>query len=265
MTEKMKSCLYSGAVIHRRLGNHSHYLKYRVFSFLIDLDELSQLDKQLSLFAWNRWNAISFWEKDYGDGSGQPLKDYALSLCDKAGCKADLQRVEILCYPRLWGYTFNPLSIYFCYDRDDRLSSIIYEVTNTYGERHSYILPQNADQFPQHRCAKKLYVSPFLPMEAEYQFRIVKPDDKVSVAIRQKSSNGDGLNAVFAGKRQSITDSALAWNIIKNPAMTQKVMVGIHWEAIKLWKKSLPIFRHTPTQTNSHTIIEASRTRRKTS
>ena len=255
---EFRSAIYSGTVVHHRLAPRKHKLSYRVFSLLLDLDEVAALDEKLRLFSANGSNLFSFQWKDHGRGDGSCLKQYAMDTCMQAGTKSPIDRVELLFYPRLWGYSFNPLAVYFCYDHGGDLAAIIYEVTNTFGERHSYVLP-TADGKLRHQCDKQFYVSPFLPMEARYHFHIRPPADKVVLGIQQKSENGAALNAVFIGQRETLGDGALLRALLGNPAMTAKVIVGIHWEALKLWRKGVPFHKRPSPPEQPFTVIQPER------
>lgn len=255
MTPAFRSAIYTGRVTHHRLAPKAHKLSYRVFSLLLDLDELPALDRGLGLFSWNRGNLVSFHSGDHGDRKGG-LKAYAQQLCVEAGAANPPARVELLCYPRLWGYAFNPLAVYFCYDDQDRIDSVIYEVRNTFGERHSYVLPRNGDDdILRHACDKRFYVSPFMPMEARYRFRIRPPGDEVMLGIAQQSPDGARMNAVFTGQRRELGNAALARTLGATPLMTFKVMSGIHWEAFKLWRKGLPFHKRPAPPSAPYTVI----------
>jgi len=225
--------------MHRRLAPKHHRFKYRVFAMLIDLDELPALDKGLKLFAWNRRGAMSFYDRDHGDSPGneRPLRDWIDGELARAGIAADGAR-QVLCYPRLFGYVFNPISTWFCYTADERLAAIVYEVHNTYDERHSYVLRVGNDEaLVRHSCAKDFYVSPFLSMDCTYHFRIRPPGDDVMLAINEEEAGRPILTATFAGKRKALTDAALLGMLLRHPLMTLKVVAAIHFEAVRLmWK-----------------------------
>ncbi|UHS55541.1 DUF1365 domain-containing protein [Agrobacterium vaccinii] len=244
-----RSAIYAGHVVHARHRPHAHKMRYRVFSMLLDLDELNVLDKGLRLFGYNSGAVFSFHDKDHGVGETGRLKDWVaqhLADADIALAPKAL-RVDMLCYPRIFGYVFNPLTVYFCYDRqDDRLVAILYEVRNTFHERHTYVIPTDADQpgTVRHSCAKEMYVSPFVPMECSYDFRIQPPDETVLVAINEQDRDGDLLFASFSGKRRRLDDRALLSALLTYPLMTLKIMGAIHWEALRLWAKGNPIYRH---------------------
>ncbi|WP_286239148.1 DUF1365 domain-containing protein [Neptuniibacter halophilus] len=236
------SCLFTGKVVHHRYHPARHRFAYRVFSICIDLDELPWLQK-LKLFSINRFNLFSFMERDHGSGEGH-LAGEIRRLLIRHGYPQATHRIRLLCYPRILGYTFNPLSVYYCYDANEELAVVLYEVSNTFGSRHTYILPAEAQARPlQHSCDKAMYVSPFMPMQTRYGFRILPPQQQVSVLIRQTDSrSGDPLlNASFTGKRTALGDRQLARLFFTYPLMTLKVIAAIHWEALRLWRKKLSI------------------------
>ncbi len=241
--------LYTGRVFHRRMQPKEHRLSYRVFSILFDIDELPTLNKKMKVFSHNRFNLFSFWDKDYGCGDGKPLRPYVEAVLEGAGVDINHGPIRLLCYPRLFGYVFNPLSIYFCYAGEEDLEAIIYEVSNTFGERHSYVIEvgDSGCKTVHQTCPKNFYVSPFMDMDCTYHFSIMPPSDKISVSINQSDRNGAVLKACFSGTERAFKDATLLLMLVKFPLMTLKVMAGIHWEALKLWLKGLrPRLRPTP-------------------
>lgn len=244
----LASCFYAGTVMHRRVRPRKHKLSYRVFSMLLDLDELPALEAQGSAFRHNRFGFFSFYDRDHGPGRDAPLKPWVEGELAKAGIDTEGGPIRLLCYPRMLGYGFNPLSVYFCYRREGALSAILYEVCNTHAERHTYAIPVGIGASPviRQRCKKALYVSPFIGMEADYHFRIVPPADMVNVVIRQEDADGVLLAASFRGARAALTDRALARCLATYPLLTLKVVVGIHWEALRMWLKGFPVFSHSP-------------------
>ncbi|MBB4955091.1 DUF1365 family protein [Agrobacterium vitis] len=240
------SAIFTGRVVHQRHRPKKHSLQYSVFTLLIDLDEIAALDQKLRLFGHNRPAVFSIHDKDHGLGDATGLKRWVVEHLVQAGLKIDTLRVTMLCYPRIFGYVFNPLTVYFCHDGDGVLKAILYEVENTFHERHTYIIPVTPehDGSVRHACAKEMYVSPFIPMECRYHFRITPPTDTVVVAINETDQDGPLLYAAFTGKRQTLNDAALLKALMTYPLMTLKVMGAIHWEALKLWLKGVPLHRH---------------------
>ena len=135
------SALYVGTVVHQRLKPRRHRLSYRVFSMLIDLDELPQLDRSLRLFRYRRWGALSFHDVDHGDGSDRPLRPWVEACLAEAGIDLNGGSILLLCYPRVFGYVFNPITVYFCRNSDGSVAAIMYEVNNTFRQRHCYLIP----------------------------------------------------------------------------------------------------------------------------
>lgn len=235
------SALYTGRVVHTRIKPKRHRLSYRVFSLLLDLDDLPN---GLKLLGINRPGLLSFREKDHGDGGD--LRDWVRRQLAGAGIDAD-GPVRMLCYPRLLGYVFNPLTVYFCHDREGRLAGIIHEVHNTHHERHTYVLPVDdvVDGRVRQHCAKTFFVSPFVPMECLYTFTILPPGEKIEIAIHERDAEGPLLAASFSGDREPLTDRNILRAVLAHPLMTLKVTVGIHVEAVKLLLKGLRVYPHT--------------------
>ncbi len=245
----MSHSLYFGEVVHIRHRPKQHSLKYRVFSTLIDIDEARTAPKSSWLFGFDKWAIFSFWQKDFGTKRGpnaQSLFENIKILAQTSGTIGEVKRIELLCYPRIFGFVFNPLSVYFGYNNQDRLSFIIYEVANTFGERHHYIinLSENSAQTIEHKCPKVFYVSPFIPMDCEYNFKIIPPTDRVAIKIYETDKDGALLYAAFHGHKKEFSKKILFQALLSYPLMTLKVVFAIHLEAIKLLAKGVPVFKH---------------------
>jgi uncharacterized protein len=240
----MNSALYAGTVTHRRLRPARHRLAYRVFAMLLDLDELPDLDRTLRLFSIGRFNLFSFHPRDHGDG-GADLRAHVQRQLARGGIADRGGPVRLLCYPRVLGYVFNPLSTYFCHGADGRLTAILYEVNNTFGDRHSYVIPVAPDsEVPiVQSCAKALHVSPFLGLDMVYRFSVLPPGDELALAVAAQDATGPVLTASFSGRHMPLTDAMLARLFLRYPLMTVKVIAGIHWEALRLWRKGVPFHR----------------------
>ena len=232
----MNSCIYNGVVTHTRFKPVRHFLKYNTFSLLIDLDELEQLDKKNLIFSYNKFNIFSFYNNDHGNRDGKSLKDLVFENLKKFNIHTNINKVKLLCYPRVFGYVFNPLSVFYCYE-NNLLKAVFYEVKNTFNEQHTYIFKVNESQKLNQKCRKKFYVSPFMDMETFYNFKILNPNETLSISIKQTDLEGTILTAVQTGKKKEFTFKQLLLNFFKYPLMTIKIITAIHFEALLLWKK----------------------------
>jgi len=237
------SIIYNGKVIHRRFKPKEHYFKYNVFSLLIDIDELEIIENKIKIFSYNKFNIISFFEKDHGPRDGTSLKEWVIKNLNDIGIDNDRIQIKLFCYPRIFGYVFNPLSVFFIYDENSRLISILYEVKNTFGEQHTYIFKTNDEKVIVNDCTKKFHVSPFIEMECHYYFRVLKPSDKISVIIDQKDKDGKLLYASQDGKAKELNEKNLLVSFISHPLMTFKIIAAIHYEALKLWLKGIKVIK----------------------
>ncbi len=247
------SKIYTGKVIHRRFKPKEHYFKYSVFSLLIDLDELEDIQKEISIFSYNKFNIISFFDKDHGERDSSSLKNWVYSNLKKLGIEEDV-KVKLLCYPRIFGYVFNPLSIFFVYDKNSKLIAILYEVKNTFGEQHTYVFKTNDETVIQNNCKKQFYVSPFIEMNCEYSFKILKPEEQLSVVINQSDEEGKLLFASQDGTAREFNNKNLIISFLSHPLMSFKVIAAIHYEAFKLWIKRIKLVTKKINLRNNITI-----------
>ena len=240
----IKSSIYNGSVIHKRFKPKKHFFKYKVFSLLIDLSELNELNDNLKFFSLNKFNLISFYEKDHGHRDGSSLLKWVKNNLTRNNISTDNIKVKLLCYPRILGYVFNPLSIFFIYDRNENLISILYEVKNTFGEQHTYVFKlEGKNKLIQNSCSKKFHVSPFIEMDCDYFFKILNPGDTLSVIIDQYDQEGKILFASQDGKRSDLTSKNLMNSYLRHPLMTFKIISAIHFEAFKLWIKGIKFIK----------------------
>ncbi len=237
------SAIYPGTVLHARTRPVRHRLRYRMLNLLLDLDEVPALAARLRLLGHNRRALFEFRETDHGDGSATPLRDQVQAQLRAAGLDPAGGSIRVLCMPRLLGMAFNPLTVYFCDAADGTPQALLYEVNNTFGQRHSYLIPvQPGEQAViRQRIAKKFYVSPFMDMALTYHFRVAPPGVAVSLAMEVHDAAGAMLFAAFAGRRQPLTDAGLLRAFVSHPLLALKVVAGIHWEALKLWRKGLTL------------------------
>ncbi len=228
--------------MHARLKPMGHRFSYRVMSLLIDLDRLADADRQSPLFGVNRAALYSFHEADHGKRDGSSLRAYAQACAAERGIDLTGGRVLLLCYPRLLGYTFNPLSVYFCYRADGELALLIYEVRNTFGDIHPYVLPvtpgEISDAGVRQQQDKLFYVSPFIGMAMRYHFRVPPPGERVQVANSGNRPRRPraGRNLQWSSSQRSTPRSCCA-RLSLLLLVTMKIMAAIHWEALRLWLK----------------------------
>jgi DUF1365 family protein len=249
------SYIYTGTVIHKRFKPKIHTFNYKVFSLLIDLSEIDLLHKTLRLFSYNKFNIISFFNKDHGPRDGSSLKNWVLDNLKKNDIESEDVKIKLLCYPRIFGYVFNPLSVFYVYDKNSVLIAILYEVKNTFGEQHSYIFKTKKEQnLIQHVCKKKFHVSPFIEMNCIYFFRLLKPGNKISVIIDVQDSEGKILYASQDGVKSELNNNNLFKSYLKHPLMTFKIIIAIHFEAFKLWTKGIKFMKKKLKIKNNITI-----------
>jgi hypothetical protein len=238
--------LYTGRVMHRRVAPREYRFDYPVFSLLLDIDRLDGLARQHRLFSHNRFNLFALHDRDHGPRDGRPLRPWLEQQLRRQGIDLAGGPVRLLCFPRLLGYAFNPLSLWYCWHREGDLRAVLCEVRNTFGERHGYLLhagggaldwPVRAGQ------AKCFHVSPFLPMALDYRFRLSEPGAQLGIAIRCLEDGALKLAAAQVATAQPFSDRNLLRLFLRMPLMTLKVTAMIHWQALKLWLRGAPVFR----------------------
>jgi DUF1365 family protein len=241
--------LYEGEVMHARMKPFAHRFTYQVFSTLIDLDRLNEVDRLSPLFSVNRFNLMSFNTKDHGVRDGSHPRAHIERLLAEKNIQAPA-RILLLCYPRILGFTFNPLAVYYCYDADGGLTALIYEVRNTFGGMHPYVLSIKDGSFDErgvHQEQSKLfYVSPFMQMNMRYRFRMVPPCERVAIRIIENDQQGPILSATFNGTYKAASTATLASAWARIPFLTFKVIAAIHWQALKLWLKGAKYIPEEP-------------------
>jgi DUF1365 family protein len=245
-----ETCLYHGEVVHRRLNPVRHELRYRVFNLFADVDRLEDMSKRLRLFSYNRFNLFSILDRNHGPGDGTPIQEHAWRLVREAEGGEQVSRVFMFCYPSVLGYVFNPLTVYYGFDVLDRLRLMIYEVNNTFGGRHSYVVPVGGEL--AQRAPKNFFVSPFNAVEGQYIFHFATPSERIALGVALSVAERPMLNAYVSGVRGRLCDSALLRSFIGVPFLTLKVIGAIHLQALRLWWKGLP-FKKRP-QAPNHTV-----------
>ncbi|MCF4165046.1 DUF1365 domain-containing protein [Zavarzinia compransoris] len=236
--------LYHGRVFHGRFRPRRHHFRYRVFSLLLDIDRIGEVAARSRLFSWNRFNLLSFHDRDHGPRDGGPLRPWIESLLAAHGMERLAGgRIRLLCFPRLWGFVFNPLSVYYVEDGEGRIAAVVHEVNNTFGESHCYVLPAvpDADGAIAQAADKCFHVSPFIAMDVRYRFRLSAPGARLRLVIDEFDAEGRLLTASLSGRRRPFTDRHLLVAVAAHPLMTLKVVAAIHWQALRLWFKGVAI------------------------
>ena len=242
-----QAAVYFGQVRHVRFRPMRHAFRYAVFSLYLDLDGIPALARRSRIFAHNRFGLLGFRDRDHGPGADAPLRSWVERHLRAAGIADADGRIMLLCYPRILGYVFNPLSVYFCYGRGGALRALLYEVHNTFGDRHVYLLrvAEGAAGAVHHRAKKALHVSPFIGMDAAYRFHTASPDERLQLGILLRDGGGALLYAALDGERRPLDDRTLALALVRYPLMTLKVIGAIHFQALRLWLKGAR-FRRRP-------------------
>ena len=231
--------LYVGEVMHRRSRPKAYKFVYRIFNMVLDIDRLAEPPARCRLFSHNRFNLFSFHDRDHGPRDGSALRPWIEEQLAAAGLRHAGADIRLLCMPRVLGYGFDPLSIWYCHDAGGELRAVLYQVKNTFGDQHGYLLPvgsnnENPTAPSDHEFDKIFHVSPLIAMDARYRIRTSSPDETLAVLIRESDDEGEFLVATLTGDRRAMTDGALIRQFLRVPFMSLKVIVTIHWQAIRL-------------------------------
>lgn len=237
----MNSCLYECTVMHRRLAPKKHEFVYRIFLFLFDLDELSEIERRVPFFSVNTPNLYSLRDEDYFQFHSRGIRQNLETFLATQNLPVRPARIQLLTLPRLLGYTFNPVSVFFCFDENDRPLTSVIQVGNTFGELKPYLVPCDPSAPGFHvRVPKNYYVSPFSELDLEFDFRFDQPGRRLRLAIDDYRGGERVLVSTVTGAREELTAANLARFSIRYPLVTLKVIFLIHWEALRLWLKKIP-------------------------
>ncbi len=247
MSKTTENCIYKGRVMHMRLQPVQHQFRYRVFSLFLDVDDIAATVRPLKLLGYNRFGLMSFHDADHGARDGSGLRGWIDEEHRKRGMACP-EKAFVLAFPRILGFVFNPLTVYYCYDRSGALSSVLYEVKNTFGDQTAYLLRCDPSQDANSHSQKKMmYVSPFVELDQTYRFRLARPSDRLGLRIKQSGKDGETLISSLNGDRRKLSDRQLAWMLLSHPLMTIKVVAAIHWEALRLAIKGVHFRRYSKT------------------
>lgn len=238
----MRSALFTGRIRHRRFGAPEHGFTYRVWYLLLDLGELDALDGSLRGFGVNRWAPAGFDHRDHMGPGPEPVRDKLDAWLLRQGAEPPAGRVLLLTSPRVLGRVFNPISLFFCHDADERLRWVVAEVNNTFGETACYLLPARGGGVVRHQTEKTFHVSPFQPVLGSYRFRVTPPGERLTVHIDVLRDGGRAFDATLTAARRPLTAASLAAMVARHPFNAARTLALIHWQALRLWLKRAPFF-----------------------
>ncbi len=245
MVSIKSGAVYECKVMHHRFSPKVHRFSYRVFYLWLDLDAIDQLDNRLHFFSRNRFNLFSFYDRDHIDKGSDNLKANILQWLEEQ--KTDTHKIatiRLLTFPRVFGYIFNPVCFYYCFNIQGEAIYTIAQVTNTYHEQKLYLLSEReADGRFRLVTPKHFYVSPFSDLEMLFDFKIRVPQEKLDIQIDDRSGENRILMSALTGECKPLTDVRLIWFTLKYPLLTLRVIFLIHWHAFRLWIKRIPFHR----------------------
>lgn len=234
----MDSALYTGTLRHRRFSPKRHEFTYPVFQVFLDIDRMPELMAASRLTSYNRFNWAAFHERDHLGDPALPLRRRLAADAAAHGLTLPDGPIFLLTNLRYLGYVFNPVSFYYCYSRAGTLERVMAEVNNTFGESHNYWVE------PQSRCAKQFFVSPFMGLEHDYRFRLTTPGASLTAHMDVLAGDAPFFDATLTLQRRAWNAGEIRRALLRFPMTTAKVTAAIHWEALKLWAKGVPVFSH---------------------
>jgi hypothetical protein len=236
--------LYACEVMHRRYRPVEYRFVYRTFSLLIDIDDLQGLDRASPLLSVNRFNLLSLHAADHLPPGETDMRAWIDGVLASHGIESAGVRVRLLCMPRVLGWGFDPLSIWYCESPEGEPVATVCEVHNTFGERHCYLLRPSDARWPLNDSRTKVFhVSPFIPVSGRYAFALSRPGRRLHVAIQLKDGEGALMSATQSGQSRPFTTMGLLAQFVRVPFQTAKVLGGIHWHALKIWLRGVPFHR----------------------
>jgi len=247
VTTALRSALYTGTIRHRRLSPVRNAFRYRVYQLLLDLEELPRLDREIRGFGYGRAALASFHDRDHLGPADDPVREKLAGWLDGRGKTLGDARVLLLTNPRVLGYVFNPVSYFFCMNRDDSLRYVVAEVNNTFGETYCYLLDDAepvGGETVRSRRDKAFHVSPFMPIEGiSYDWILTPPRERLTVHIDEFDRGTKYFDATLVLARRPLTGRTLARALLAHPHTTARTIGLIHWQALRLWAKRVPFYR----------------------
>lgn len=245
--DELRSCLYEGIVTHRRHSPVPHEFRYRLFLLSIDLDEVDRVFRIPRLWSTRPFSFARFRRSDYFGDTTRPLNDCIREIVrERTGIEVT-GRIQLLTHVRYLGLVFNPVSFYYCFDAGGKnLQAVVAEVTNTpWNERHCYVVPcQSGEPVHEFECAKEFHVSPFMPMNLSYRWRLTPPTGQLSVALENHNDSDCVFDVRLVMKRRAMSPKNVLWTLLRFPFMTAQVILAIYWQALRLWWKNVAFVPH---------------------
>jgi cyclopropane-fatty-acyl-phospholipid synthase len=233
----MNARICRGTIMHQRHRPLEHLFTFPYYFYVLDLDELDDINASVKIFSRNKWNIISIHDKDYLAGRGS-IKEKILHYLQEAGCADGIFRIELVTNARYFGYVFNPVSFYYCYRQDGSVPAVVAEVNNTYGDRHLYVLDnKSGKKFAPIKIthAKEFHVSPFNDLKGHYEFSFEEPKGAFRISITLVRDEGVILEAVLSAEASSLTSATLTKTIMRYPITSFVTIPRIFIQALKLF------------------------------
>jgi DUF1365 family protein len=247
----LKSGIYEGTVRHRRYRPVLNQFRYRLFMLYLDLNELPHVFSLHPLWSYEKNNAASFFRADHLGNARVPLDQAVRELVAMQGGRTVMGPIRLLTHLRYFGYCFNPVSFYYCYDEDDaHVETIVAEVHNTpWNEEHLYVFDKLQNEHPsshwrRHHFRKAFHVSPFMDMDIDYDWRFRVPGKKLNVHMIDNYKGKPIFDASLSLQRREMSHGALTRALFMYPLMTLKVITAIHWQALRLYLKGATVYTH---------------------
>ena len=245
----MESALYFGSVRHRRFRPAKHAFEYPLFMAFLDIDRIPVLMKASRLASYNRWNWASFYERDHFGDVQKPLRQRMQEDSARSGVQLPNGQIFLLTHLRYLGYNFNPVSFFYCFDREEKLQLILAEVNNTFGETQNYWLSAanqvaTSENLRTYEFAKALHVSPFIGMDCRYRWKFTPPGESLLVQTNVAESDQTLFDGTLRLERRPWSAQWLRYALLHFPWVTAKTIAAIHWEALRLYLKAVPVVPH---------------------
>lgn len=237
----MTASLYIGETRHQRLSPRPHGFRYRLFQLLLDVDRLSEDLRGLKTLRRGRFGLFSFDDRDHGWRDDRSLRDWVETRLAEADVPATARRIRLLTFPRVLGFVFNPISVFYVEDAAGDLEAMIYEVNSTFRQTHAYVAPARGRGWQRQTADKQLYVSPFYGVDGVYRFDAAPPGRRLNLSIVKLADGAPTFKATLTLSRRPLTDRRLLGLFVSMPLITLKVVAAIHWEALRLFLKGIPL------------------------